>query len=111
MTDEGILKTITPTKRDIVSGAIGAIGGAIAATKVPKYVNGIMEGYHKKQAEIYGQVIDERLKAAGYGAKPADPQQDVLAGIADELKQNREMYKTLNETLTEIKGSIKQKAG
>ncbi|MFH1622934.1 MAG: hypothetical protein ABIA12_00210 [Candidatus Aenigmatarchaeota archaeon] len=66
--NKSIWDSIRPKWRDVVYACMGMVGGAFTATRLPKYFEGVMDGYQRKQAKL----------------------------IAEELRKPNEPYKTEN---------------
>lgn len=66
--NRSIWDVIRPKWRDAVYASIGAVSGALAATRLPKYFEGIVDGYQRRQAKI----IAEELRKQEGPYKPED---------------------------------------
>jgi len=103
---DGLIDKIRPTARDLVAAGIGAVGGAIAATKLPQYFGGFVERYQRRQAEFN---VEAMQKAGQQGYAAAGLPQDVVTELTNELRQTREIYKSLDITLNKLNEKLGEK--
>jgi ubiquinone biosynthesis protein UbiJ len=98
-----LLEKLKPTWRDLFSVGVGYFGGK----KLVGYLEDFQKRQNEAQTESYRRVIREEMQTLpGMAAS----QQSVLSELVSELKQTREAYKSLSDSIDRLNEKLGDKS-